>query len=238
MGCRTPFVPPGDYHQTQPFHTAPISCCPNPHLALDMVGRDAQVAYAINAGRVWKAGWDGQGFAVGGGYSVIILHGPASRPTMKTSYCHGKGMFVRAGQLVLPGQKILSCDNKGNSSGSHLHHDVQLWSSGKWVAVDPHSVYPAHTWKNGKQAQGSRFNDSRAKTCLKVTGTTVNFRKDATTASAALASLKAGQRLVFDGTKNGQIPSGMTSPIWNAGFYYNGNAWIRGYLHSQLSGTT
>lgn len=238
MGCRTPFTPPGDYYQTQPFHTGPIACCPSPHLALDIVGRDGQTAHAINAGKVWQASWDGGGWAVGGGYSVIVLHGPDARPTMKTSYCHGKGLYVKPGQRIYAGNRLISCDNKGNSTGSHLHHTVELWSKDRWVPVDPHSVFPAHSWKNGSQAAGSRYADSRARTSVRVNGTYVNLRADATTNSKVLASLKLNTMTIFNGVKKGQIPAGFTSPNWYRVFWYNGSMWLSGYLHAELARQT
>lgn len=227
MGCRTPFSPPGDYYQTQGFHSG--------HKALDMVGRMGQTAYAVNAGKVWQASWDGGGWAVGGGYSVIILHGPESRPTMKTSYCHGQGLYVKPGQRVHAGTRVLNADSKGNSTGSHVHHTVELWSGSAWVPVDPHSVYPAHSYKNGSQAKGSRYADSRVLTSVRVTGEYVNLRASATTASTAIASLKKGTMTVYDGTVTGQTPSGFTSNKWHRVYWWNGSAWKKGYLHSQLA---
>ena len=236
MACRTPFSPTGDYTQTQPFHASYLGNL-GPHLACDMVGRDGQIAVAINAGKVWQASWNGGGWAIGGGYAVIVYHGPEARPTMKSSYCHGKGLYVRPGQRILPGQRLIVCDNKGNSTGSHCHHTVELWDagSGKWVAVDPHSVYPAHKWHNGSQTNGSRVGDVRALTAVRVTGSYVHLRADATTASAVLATLKAGTLLVGDGGKSGQQPAGFSGRWWNRGWWWNGSTWLHGYLHGSLS---
>lgn len=229
MGCRTPFSPPGDYYQTQGFHAG--------HQALDMVGRMGQTAYAINAGKVWQASWDGGGWAIGGGFSVIILHGPEARPTMKTSYCHGQGLYVKPGSRVHAGSRVLNIDNKGNSSGSHLHHTVELWdaTNKRWVPVDPHSVFPAHSYKNGSQRAGSRHADSRTLTSVRVSGEYVNLRSAASTASSVLATLRKGTMTVFDGTFAGQVPPGFSSNQWHRVFWWNGTTWVKGYLHSQLA---
>lgn len=203
-----------------------------------MVGRMGQTAYAIQAGKVWQASWDGGGWAVGGGYSVIVQHGPTSRPTMKTSYCHGQGLYVKPGQLILPGTRLLNCDNKGNSTGSHCHHTVELWDagSGKWIPVDPHSVYPVHTWKNGNQSSGSRAADGRTKGAVRITGEYVHFRSGATTTAGIISTLRKGTVLVYDGVVTGQIPAGFKSNRWYRAFWYSGTGgWKRGYAYSGLS---
>lgn len=224
----TPFQPAGDYWQSQGFHAG--------HLALDMIGRDGQTAHAIAAGFVWQASWNGGGWAVGGGYTAIVLHGPRSRPTMKTGYAHGRGLYVGVGSPVLPGSRLIVCDNQGNSTGSHCHHSVELWDGSRWVSVDPHRVYNGHSWKNGSLGAGGLAGDARVKTTVKVTGSYVNLRSSATSAATLLATLRAGTLLVYDGsTSTGQAAFGTgSSRVWRRCLWWSGTRWVTGWMYAPL----
>src|SRR5262249_30582063 len=51
-------------------------------------------------------------------------------------YCHGSQLFVAAGQDVSVGQTIMLSGNTGNSTGPHLHFQVQT-SSGETMCPQP-----------------------------------------------------------------------------------------------------
>jgi murein DD-endopeptidase MepM/ murein hydrolase activator NlpD len=52
-----------------------------------------------------------------------------------TRYGHTSKMFVKAGDLVMPGQKIAEVGSTGRSTGPHLHFEV---------IIDGTQVNPMH----------------------------------------------------------------------------------------------
>ncbi len=80
--------------------------------------------YAAAAGTVTTAGWSNSA-----GNWVVINHGNG----LVTKYMHHSSLCVRAGQRVEKGQQIGMSGTTGQSSGIHLHFQVEL--NGR--AVDP-----------------------------------------------------------------------------------------------------
>lgn len=81
--------------------------------------------YAIAAGTVTATTNDGRC-----GIGVIV----ASAGHVAT-YCHGAAVFVAAGQGVVAGQRIMASGSSGESSGPHLHLQVEV--EGRKVCPQP-----------------------------------------------------------------------------------------------------
>lgn len=85
------------------------------HKGIDMCADKGTPIFAVAAGTVVSAGWDGAY-----GYSVVIDHGNG----IKTRYAHQSAMTVKAGQTVAQGDQIGLVGSTGNSTGNHLHFEV------------------------------------------------------------------------------------------------------------------
>ena len=65
---------------------------------------------------------------------MVIQHANGIR----TRYGHGNGVYyVSAGAEVKRGQPVMRSGNTGNSSGPHLHFEVQVYPYGSAYRVDP-----------------------------------------------------------------------------------------------------
>ncbi|MFW6238761.1 MAG: peptidoglycan DD-metalloendopeptidase family protein [Halanaerobiales bacterium] len=91
------------------------------------------IDYAISYGSEIRAAGEGKvvysGWSSGYGRTIIIEH----RRGLRTLYAHNSKLLVSSGQRVRRGQLIARSGNSGNSTGPHLHFEVQL--NGK--PVDP-----------------------------------------------------------------------------------------------------
>ncbi|MDR1953134.1 MAG: peptidoglycan DD-metalloendopeptidase family protein [Clostridiales Family XIII bacterium] len=87
------------------------------HTGLDISCRYVPV-YASDGGKVIFAGNRGDGY----GKMIKIDHG-GGRVTL---YAHLSGFSVSVGQSVYQGQKIATSGNTGNSTGPHLHFEIQI----------------------------------------------------------------------------------------------------------------
>jgi len=85
------------------------------HTGLDMPASYGAPILASAGGRVRFAGYRGAY-----GRTVEIDHGRG----LVTRYGHASKLFVRTGELVLPGQKIAAVGSSGRSTGPHLHFEV------------------------------------------------------------------------------------------------------------------
>jgi len=85
------------------------------HTGLDIPAAHGTPIYASGGGRVVSAGRRGPY-----GNAVVIDHGDG----MQTLYGHCSKLFVRAGELVMPQQKIAAVGSTGRSTGPHLHFEV------------------------------------------------------------------------------------------------------------------
>lgn len=87
------------------------------HEGLDFAAPMGSPIRAVSSGRVVYSGW-----ATGYGKVVIIEH----QKGLRTLYAHNSKLLVRAGQSVVKGQTITRSGSTGNSTGPHLHFEVQV----------------------------------------------------------------------------------------------------------------
>jgi len=93
------------------------------HMGLDIPAARGTAVLASGGGRVLSAGFRGPY-----GKAIVIDHGHG----LQTLYGHCSKLYVRAGELVMPQQKIAAVGSTGRSTGPHLHFEVI--SHGKRVA--------------------------------------------------------------------------------------------------------
>ncbi len=96
------------------------------HPGMDLVAPSGTPIFASAGGRVIQAGPHG-----GYGNAIDIQHSTG----MVTRYGHTSKIFVKVGDLVMPGQKIGEIGSTGRSTGPHLHFEV---------IVDGTQVNPKH----------------------------------------------------------------------------------------------
>lgn len=87
------------------------------HEGLDFAAPMGSPIRAVSSGRVVYSGW-----ATGYGYVVIIEH----QKGLRTLYAHNSKLLVSAGESVGKGEVISRSGNTGNSTGPHLHFEVQV----------------------------------------------------------------------------------------------------------------
>lgn len=85
------------------------------HMGLDIPAAQGTAVLASGGGRVLSAGFRGPY-----GNAIVIDHGNG----LQTLYGHCSKLFVRAGDLVMPRQKIAAVGSTGRSTGPHLHFEV------------------------------------------------------------------------------------------------------------------
>jgi murein DD-endopeptidase MepM/ murein hydrolase activator NlpD len=85
------------------------------HMGLDIPAAHGTPILASGGGRVVSAGFRGPY-----GKAIVIDHGNG----LQTLYGHCSKLFVRAGDLVMPRQKIAAVGSTGRSTGPHLHFEV------------------------------------------------------------------------------------------------------------------
>ena len=101
---------------------------PNPHKGHDYAAPAGTPIYAAAAGTVIIAG-----YSASAGNWVVISHGNG----LVTKYMHMyRTPLVSAGQKVVKGQHIGGVGTTGQSTGNHLHFQVEV----DGVAVNP-SIY-------------------------------------------------------------------------------------------------
>ena len=85
------------------------------HMGLDIPAAYGTAILASGGGRVLAAGFRGPY-----GNAIVIDHGHG----LQTLYGHCSKLYVRAGELVMPRQKIAAVGSTGRSTGPHLHFEV------------------------------------------------------------------------------------------------------------------
>ncbi len=85
------------------------------HMGLDIPAAYGTAILASGGGRVLSAGSRGPY-----GKAIVIDHGNG----LQTLYGHCSTLYVRAGELVMPRQKIAAVGSTGRSTGPHLHFEV------------------------------------------------------------------------------------------------------------------
>jgi murein DD-endopeptidase MepM/ murein hydrolase activator NlpD len=87
------------------------------HRGLDIAAGTGTPVQAAGAGTVRSAGWQN-----GYGNTVVIDHGDGT----STLYAHNSSLAVQAGQRVEAGTVISKVGSTGDSTGPHLHFEVQV----------------------------------------------------------------------------------------------------------------
>jgi len=85
------------------------------HMGLDIPAAHGTAILASGGGRVVTAGFRGPY-----GKAIVIDHGHGTQ----TLYGHCSELYVRAGEIVMPRQKIAAVGSTGRSTGPHLHFEV------------------------------------------------------------------------------------------------------------------
>lgn len=93
------------------------------HPGIDIAGSIGNAIYASASGVVVYAGWNNYGY----GYMAVIDHGDG----WQTLYAHMDQVNVGCGQSVAQGSVIGGLGSSGNSTGPHLHFEMQSDSYGK-----------------------------------------------------------------------------------------------------------
>jgi len=87
------------------------------HHAIDIGAKLGSPIYAIQGGRVERAGW-----SRGYGYNIVINHGNG----IKSLYAHASKLYVKRGQQVKQGQIIGAVGSTGWSTGPHIHLEIRI----------------------------------------------------------------------------------------------------------------
>ncbi|HEX9675031.1 MAG TPA: peptidoglycan DD-metalloendopeptidase family protein [Anaerolineales bacterium] len=87
------------------------------HPGIDIAGSTGNAIYASASGVVVYAGWNNYGY----GLMVVIDHGDG----WQTLYAHMNDVEVACGQAVFQGNVIGGVGSTGNSTGPHLHFEMQ-----------------------------------------------------------------------------------------------------------------
>ncbi len=98
------------------------------HAGIDLANSIGTPIYAVSDGVVIDAGP-----TAGYGMWVKLLHADGT----VTLYGHVNSTLVSMGQRVMAGDQIATMGNRGNSTGPHLHFEVQLGGSER---IDPRAV--------------------------------------------------------------------------------------------------
>ena len=93
------------------------------HPGIDIAGSTGNAVFASASGVVVYAGWNNYGY----GYMVVIDHGDG----WQTLYGHMSQVNVVCGQAAFQGGVIGGVGSTGNSSGAHLHFEMQHDAYGK-----------------------------------------------------------------------------------------------------------
>lgn len=99
------------------YREQPLPGASTNHKGMDFAAPTGTPIYAAAAGTVVTARYSGNA-----GNMIVINHGDG----IVTIYMHCHAMYVTAGQKVTKGQNIAIVGNTGNSTGPHLHFQVEL----------------------------------------------------------------------------------------------------------------
>lgn len=95
----------------------PLPGASSNHKGMDFAADTGTPIYAAAAGTVTASGTSGKA-----GKRIVINHGNG----LSTIYMHCNTLFVKQGAKVSKGQNIAEVGNTGNSTGPHLHFQVNL----------------------------------------------------------------------------------------------------------------
>lgn len=99
------------------YRKQPLPGASTNHKGMDFAAATGTPIYAAMAGTVISSGYSGNA-----GKMIVINHGNG----MTTYYMHCNVLFVRAGEKVTKGQNIAQVGSTGNSTGPHLHFQVNV----------------------------------------------------------------------------------------------------------------
>lgn len=102
------------------------------HRGIDIAGAEGNPIYAVDSGVVVYAGWSNYGY----GNLLVIDHGTG----WQSAYGHMSAIAVTCGQNVGQGERVGAVGNTGNSTGPHLHFELNNLLYGK---VNPWDYLPA-----------------------------------------------------------------------------------------------
>lgn len=108
-----------------------------PHSGMDIADGAGTPVVAPTAMKILETGWN-----IGPGRTGLGILGE-HMDGLYTYYGHNPvgGIRVKPGDLVTPGERIGAQGNTGNSTGAHLHWEVQQGSP--WNDVNPHPFWDA-----------------------------------------------------------------------------------------------
>lgn len=98
------------------YREQPLAGASTNHKGMDFAAATGTPIYAAAGGTVVYAAYSGNA-----GNMITINHGNG----LTTTYMHCQQIYVSSGQTVSKGQNIASVGNTGNSTGPHLHFQVE-----------------------------------------------------------------------------------------------------------------
>jgi len=133
------------YHFGDPVYNAKGELIRANHPGVDLGGIDEAPIYAAHSGEVIFAGWMNSGTLWISGIVVAIRGTYPDGTPVCTLYGHGKEdtLLVGVGDTVSAGDQLMTADNTGVSTGTHLHFDLRF-GEGTYCAesVNPMDYLP------------------------------------------------------------------------------------------------
>lgn len=111
------------------YRSHPVSGSNDFHMGIDIAAEEGTVVKAALAGKVTTAEYDEEY-----GNYITIEHDQG----LVTRYAHCSKLLVKKGDKVKLGKKIAKVGSTGNSTGSHLHFEVQQ----NGLRADPLTLFP------------------------------------------------------------------------------------------------
>ena len=99
------------------YREQPLPGASTNHKGMDFAAPTGTPIYAVADGTVVTAAYSGNA-----GNMIVVNHGGG----IVSIYMHCHAMYVSAGQKVTKGQNIAAVGNTGNSTGPHLHFQVNV----------------------------------------------------------------------------------------------------------------
>ena len=97
------------------YREQPLAGASTNHKGIDFAAPQGTPIYAAAGGTVTSSGYSGKA-----GKRIVINHGNG----LVTIYMHCHALYVKAGTKVSKGQNIAAVGTTGNSTGNHLHFQV------------------------------------------------------------------------------------------------------------------
>lgn len=117
---------------------APTSGASTGHKGYDIGAPKGTPVFAVKDGTVIKAGWQNAGkhYGEGSGYGLRITIDHGGGYTSVYAHANEGSLKVKVGDKVKAGQQIMQVNNTGNSTGHHLHFEINL--NGKFQDPGPY----------------------------------------------------------------------------------------------------